>query len=1156
MPDLQWTPQQAAAITETRHALLVANAGTGKTATVVGKIRWLLGLALEPARAQTSGSGHDDGGNPAVATSDLLPCPDPCSLREIAAITFTEKAAYDLKRKLRESIMASERADELRWQIDRATIGTIHGFCGELLREHALRLEIDPTFRVLDQREAWTAQDDLIVGVVKEALAEGDEGAGLLLRSYKLTSGTYQKGVVDYVRAAMADLRWHAERYVHWTAADGGLDDEALQRLAGEWDVEKDGPTLRQTEALVRLARHALSHWQQYLADENARDFDALILDARALLTGPNAAAALDGIRRRYRILIIDEFQDTDGAQRDIAFAIAGLLENATRIATPVDRRLDMATGEGRATASDRGPIDEELATPTLNPVDNQPNDRAISNSRATTRDTSLVASLDDSLAGTPITRPQLFIVGDPKQSIYRFRGADISVWNEVAATVGRRGVALALTENFRCAPPIVNFVNAALSCAMTAVGEKIDEQQLGSRIPYADLVTGVGESATARLEWLVAEKRTEKANGDVTIGANLAAEAAQVAARISEMVGEEEITDPDTGQRRPVAFRDIAVLYRGRNVLGDFEAALSRQGVPCTIAGAPHLGSRQEILDLLNLLRLLRNPRDDYRAFGFLRSPFVALRDEVITHIALNGKGPSLLLKARRFLQADREGSEWFDGPEGLAVSALERAALARALDTVADARALVHRVPLDEVLQLVLDSLGYSLHLLVRGSFQGASAEEPLANIQSFLQFTEQYRDLDVSTFLEVWDRWDAQDNGLPQAPLYSKDDDVVTLTTIHRAKGLEWPVVFLVGTGTQRTDHATHSYWSDPTLGPLLCPSQDDRGERTWRLWHRSDAEDHAEDTRLLYVATTRARDRLLIVGPREREKSYSEWLSAGVHGNPFHIREEVPEAAAGAAGPSPTLAWLEDLNLCTPPPLLQPTPESLPRFVVSATELMGRAKDEHTWRLRYRHGVQPKWEFAGQFEEGTLEGEEGEEAETAGPVAAEPSPAGTATPRNVAPRIPATVRGTVIHGVLERIQSEVELSRLLHETIGGLDDPDLEEALEVEEYRQALEDEIRRVVRSEEWAWYVAGEHYRELEFVHLAGEREWRVGAFDLYRPGPPGWVIDFKTHEIEAEEAARVARDYDIQVEVYREAGGVRDETTVALHFTGPNTVV
>jgi len=128
--------------------------------------------------------------------------------------------------------------------------------------------------------------------------------------------------------------------------------------------------------------------------------------------------------------------------------------------------------------------------------------------------------------------------------------------------------------------------------------------------------------------------------------------------------------------------------------------------------------------------------------------------------------------------------------------------------------------------------------------------------------------------------------------------------------------------------------------------------------------------------------------------------------------------------------------------------------------------------------------------------------------------------------------------------------------LHEAIGELDDPDLEEALETSRYREALEQEISRVVRSEEWAWYTEGEHYRELEFVHLAGEREWRVGAFDLYRPGPPAWVIDFKTHEIVAGQAEGVSQDYTIQARIYREASAIRGGAKIALHFTGPNSFI
>ncbi|NNK47472.1 MAG: UvrD-helicase domain-containing protein, partial [Gemmatimonadetes bacterium] len=166
---VHWTEEQAAAVTASGDVLLAASAGTGKTTTVVGKILWLLGL---------------EAGRHGEQQVPLPACPSPCRLDQIAAITFTEKAAYDLKKKLRSEIEASERGAELRWEIDSASVGTIHAFCAELLREHALRLEIDPTFRVLDERETRVHQDELLRDLLKTALASAEPEARALVRRF------------------------------------------------------------------------------------------------------------------------------------------------------------------------------------------------------------------------------------------------------------------------------------------------------------------------------------------------------------------------------------------------------------------------------------------------------------------------------------------------------------------------------------------------------------------------------------------------------------------------------------------------------------------------------------------------------------------------------------------------------------------------------------------------------------------------------------------------------------------------------------------------------------------------------------------------------------------------------------------------------------
>ena len=127
MSSPRWTAEQAEAVTATEHVLLTASAGTGKTTTVVGKILWALGLPV------LEGPG-----------GMLAPNPEPLKLADIVAITFTEKAAADLRSKLRSALEKADPGGDLRWKLDEAYVGTIHGYCARILREQALRLGIDP----------------------------------------------------------------------------------------------------------------------------------------------------------------------------------------------------------------------------------------------------------------------------------------------------------------------------------------------------------------------------------------------------------------------------------------------------------------------------------------------------------------------------------------------------------------------------------------------------------------------------------------------------------------------------------------------------------------------------------------------------------------------------------------------------------------------------------------------------------------------------------------------------------------------------------------------------------------------------------------------------------------------------------------------------
>jgi len=260
----------------------------------------------------------------------------------------------------------------------------------------------------------------------------------------------------------------------------------------------------------------------------------------------------------------------------------------------------------------------------------------------------------------------------------------------------------------------------------------------------------------------------------------------------------------------------------------------------------------------------------------------------------------------------------------------------------------------------------------------------------------------------------------------------------------------------------------------------------------------------------------------------------WSASDVAAELPLVLFRTPDPIQETLAPAPVeLWWMDGLCERTAPTITLPIASDRFSFSSSATELQMRDLDPEAWKLRYGHGVVPAREFAR-------------------------SPGGDV-------QLPANVRGTLIHTVLERLEAESELARILGEAIAGLDAPESETLLEPgSAYREALQAEIAAVVNSDEWAHYVEGEHWRELSFLHLLGPQKWRLGAYDLFQPGgeagsaPASWIIDFKTHVIEKMEVPDTATKYEIQVRVYREAAAaiLGRPVRVSLHFTHPNTAI
>jgi DNA helicase-2/ATP-dependent DNA helicase PcrA len=266
---LALNPSQAAAALEvTRHVLVAAGAGTGKTQCVVGRLLYALGEEVAGRRLEER---------------------ERLDLGEVAAITFTNVAAADLQRKLREALRAAgRRADAER--VDTARIGTIHAFCGQVLREFALQLDRAPGLHTLEEAESVALAAESAREVLLEALEVADlPGLERLLEAYEV------------------------EKVLGW-AARLAADADRLAALEGDGDADE------RERVILALARRTLTLMRRRLDERSALDFDSMITLVRDLLRDrPDVRRVL---QRRIRLLVIDEFQDVDPAQQEIAWLL------------------------------------------------------------------------------------------------------------------------------------------------------------------------------------------------------------------------------------------------------------------------------------------------------------------------------------------------------------------------------------------------------------------------------------------------------------------------------------------------------------------------------------------------------------------------------------------------------------------------------------------------------------------------------------------------------------------------------------------------------------------------------------------------------------------------------------------------------------------
>ncbi len=867
-----------------RNLALMAGAGAGKTYSLVTMVLHLLAGARE-------------------AAGPLRPA-------RLCMLTFTDKAAAEMRARTRSRLDALAQGEasepelraslerlgrpfpaldawrELREELSAATVGTFHSLCGQLLRRAPPGLGIDPAFEVLDELEASGLVQDVCERVVLDALEAGDALTRELCQELTFSGSGFSDGLVASLRHVYGKLREEGLRAASAPVAQPeqalaeleailrearelctsarGLDarrewsrllgacERALEGMTPEnlfaadrlpalmaafradgrnfarlskgaagpirvlyWRVfgKSDGSVTRLEDAFAAwrtapfeatfrdlLGRVEERHEVEF-SRRNVFDFTALLVKARDLLR--DHPVFRDQMQQRMGALLVDEFQDTNRLQLELVLLLAERREGGPRHVPP----------------------DAEL------------------------------------LAELPLEPAFLCAVGDRKQSIYEFRGADVSVFTLLEKKIVSEGGAKDfLRHNRRSVPALLAFFNRTFTGVLVAsqpprpyeVAYRPEEDDLSPVRPA--LAEG---PSVERLRLGEAASTAEAREND--------AEAVARRLRVLLAPGAEPWVTHEDGQRlRPARGGDVAILLRTFTHLEVYRQALIRHGVPHRVLRGRGFYGAQEVLDLASLLALLSDSDDSLALAAVLRSPLVGLADASLFRLA--GEEGLTLTGVKKHLSTEEFPPR-------------ERLRLERFLTALPSLRRERDRLGVRALLQVALEVTGY------REAMAGTPyAEQASANIDKLLVLAGRRDERGTGgcvAFARELRLLADSDPTEAQADLLDADDPrAVQILTIHRAKGLEWPVVVVPALGGRRRSTSGRAHFERThglSLRPWLPDTLEDfSSPRFEQVKEELRARELAEYRRLLYVALTRARDRLILSGSEERGAGESWWL----------------------------------------------------------------------------------------------------------------------------------------------------------------------------------------------------------------------------------------------------------------------------------------
>ena len=921
--------RRSALLDHDRSLLVEAGAGSGKTAIMAGRVALMLARGIAPKKIAAVTFTE-------LAASELL-----FRIREFVAQLGNGDVPIEVGAALpngisplqRENLAAAERS------IDELTCTTIHGFCQRLIKPYPVEADIDPGAGIMDADQADLAFQDVVEAWLRETLDQEDDSllaelvmgdtdqalalvsdvlaairhirnapepstkpVGELAEAFVNASREFDRFVLgtpvqesesENIASAFNDLaasvrgipptnspqaycglllrppnpvlntkqrnfrkyrtkgKWgEAARRAGFSTADANQwfsgAAHRYEQCCDCWQELTKAVAQQILADLVKSLQPVAERYREYKRSAALLDFDDLIVSARDLLRDH------EGIRRalaeRFAHVLVDEFQDTDPLQAEIFWHLCG---------NPPEHDPPNAAEEGSSLA---------------------PNPTAANDQTA--RD------VKPDWIAFQIRPGALFLVGDPKQAIYRFRGADVAAYIRARDALRARDATsvLSISTNFRSLAPILDFVNQHFKEPLST-----ENGQPGFTALDPFHADRSGKPRIAALDIAVADEDGKASADEMRDG-----EAERVAEMCARLIGGEMLRDQKTDGARACRPGDIALLAPTGTSLWRYEAALERRGIPVATQAGKGLFRRQEIQDLIALTRVLADHRDTLAFGALLRGPLVGLTEEELLDIVW------ALPRADRTVNAPSQahpldGASTASGqtkPAPQSAAGPTSPALAQTtpprLTVLTPPETIRHDLARDLVEKLqslrgranattphhllaqAVDALRVRPILIERHHGQ---AERALANVDLFLSFSRNYAVRGLRAFADAMTAaWSDESKAIEGRP--DAQEEAVALYTMHAAKGLEWPIVMPINTttGTKGPNPAL----IDRDTGTFHRPVFGVKPPGYQKVFEAERDERARENKRLWYVATTRARE--LLVLPRfDVAVKRSAWLS---------------------------------------------------------------------------------------------------------------------------------------------------------------------------------------------------------------------------------------------------------------------------------------